>query len=106
MLSKLLQSYLFADSVDCNPPGSSVHGILQAVLEWVAIAFSRGSSWPRDQICVSCIVSGFVNIEPTYTDNAKTLNFKFRVIKNVKIYSFSHYETIHFSPVIENAQED
>ena len=33
------------DPVDCSPPGSSVHGILQArVLEWVAISFSRGSS--------------------------------------------------------------
>ena len=31
-----------------NLPGSSVHGILQArILEWVAISFSRGSSWPR-----------------------------------------------------------
>ena len=29
----------------CSPPGSSVHGILQArILEWVAIFFSRGSS--------------------------------------------------------------
>ena len=38
-----------------SPPGSSVHGILQAgVLEWVAISFSRGSSWPRDWTCVSC----------------------------------------------------
>ena len=37
------------DPVDCSPPGSSVHGILQArILEWVAIPFSRGSSWPRD----------------------------------------------------------
>ena len=35
--------------VDCNLPGSSVHGILQArILEWVAIPFSRGSSQPRD----------------------------------------------------------
>ena len=33
------------DSMDCNPLGSSVHGILQArTLEWVAIPFSRGSS--------------------------------------------------------------
>ena len=33
------------DPVDCNLPGSSVHGILQArILEWVAISFSRGSS--------------------------------------------------------------
>ena len=36
------------DSMDCSPPGSSVHGILQArILEWVAISYSRGSSRPR-----------------------------------------------------------
>ena len=35
--------------MDCSPPDSSVHGILQArTLEWVAIPFSRGSSRPRD----------------------------------------------------------
>ena len=39
----------------CSPPGSSVHGILQArTLEWVAMPSSRGSSWPRDWTCVSC----------------------------------------------------
>ena len=37
------------DPVDCSLPGSSVHEILQArIPEWVAIPFSRGSSWPRD----------------------------------------------------------
>ena len=44
---------------DYSPPGSSVHGILQArILERVAISFSRRSSQLRDQICfsyVSCI---------------------------------------------------
>ena len=35
------------DPVDCSPPGFSVHGIPQTrILEWVAISFSRGSSWP------------------------------------------------------------
>ena len=35
--------------MDCSPPGSSVRGIFQArILEWVAIAFSRRSSQPRD----------------------------------------------------------
>ena len=35
--------------MDCSPPGSSVHRILQAsILEWVAISYSKGSSWPRD----------------------------------------------------------
>ena len=44
------------DSMDCSPPCSSVHGILQArILEWVAIAFSRESSWPRDRTCVSYV---------------------------------------------------
>ena len=38
------------DPMDCSLPDSSVHGIVQArILEWVAIPFSRGSSWPRDQ---------------------------------------------------------
>ena len=42
------------DSMDCSPTGSSVHGILQArILEWVAISYSRGSSWPKDQTWVS-----------------------------------------------------
>ena len=42
--------------MDCSPPGSSVHGILQVrILEWVAISFSRGSSQPRDWTSVSCI---------------------------------------------------
>ena len=41
--------------MDCSLPGSSVHGIFQArILEWVAVSFSRGYSWPRDQIRVSC----------------------------------------------------
>ena len=44
------------DLIDCSPPGSSVHGILQArILEWVAISFSRGSSQPRDRTRLSHI---------------------------------------------------
>ena len=44
---------------DCSSPGSSVHEIFQArILEWVAISFSRGSSWPRDWnhvfLCLLC----------------------------------------------------
>ena len=43
------------DPMDCSPPVSSVHGISQAkILQWVAISFSRVSSWPRDQTCISC----------------------------------------------------
>ena len=41
----------------------SVHGILQArILEWIAIPFSRGSSWPRDRTQVSCMAGRFFTI--------------------------------------------
>ena len=54
------------DLMDYSPPGSSVHGILQArILEWVAIPFSGGSSWPRDWTHVSCIASRLINIWAT-----------------------------------------
>ena len=49
------------DPVGCSPPGSSIHGIFQArVLEWAAIAFSRGSSQPRDRTRVSCIAGRYL----------------------------------------------
>ena len=52
------------DPMDYSLPGSSVHGSLQArILEWVAISFSRGSSWSRDQTRVSCIGRWFFTIE-------------------------------------------
>ena len=45
------------DPMGCSLPGSSVHGIFQAiVLEWIAISISRGSSQPRDRTRVSCII--------------------------------------------------
>ena len=49
--AKSLQSCpTLCDPMDCSLPGSSIHGIFQArVLRWVAISFSSGSSWPRDQ---------------------------------------------------------
>ena len=54
------------DPIDCSPPGSSVNGILQArTLEWVAIPFSRGSSWPRGRTCVTCIAGRFFTIWAT-----------------------------------------
>ena len=51
------------DPMDYSPPCSSVHGILQArTPERIAILFSKGSSWPRDQTrmsWVSCIAGRF-----------------------------------------------
>ena len=56
---KVLVAQLYptlCNPMDCSPPGSSVHGVLQArTLEWVAISFFMGYSWPRDWIPVSCI---------------------------------------------------
>ena len=54
------------DPMDCSLPGSSVHGISQArILEWIAISFSRESSWHRDWICVSGIAGRFFTVEPS-----------------------------------------
>ena len=66
-------------AMDYSLPGSSVHGILQVrIQEWVAIPFSRQSSWPRDQtrVCVFCFpalqvdslpLSHLESIRNTYT---------------------------------------
>ena len=49
--------------MNCYWPGSSVHEILQArILEWVAILFSRGCSWPRDRTWISEIAGNFFTI--------------------------------------------
>ena len=54
------------DPMDCSPPGSSVHRVLQArILERVVTPFSRGSSRPRDQSQVSCTAGRFFTIWAT-----------------------------------------
>ena len=59
--------------MDYSPPGSSVHGILQArILEWVAISFSRGSYQPRDRIWVSRIAGRLFNLWATREDSINT----------------------------------
>ena len=56
----------FCDFMDYSLPGSSLPGISQAkILEWVAISFSRGSSWRRDWTWVSCITGRFFTIWAT-----------------------------------------
>jgi len=61
--AKLLQSCQLCDPMDCSPPGSFVHGILQArILKWVAMFSSKGSSQSKDQTqvsCGSCTAGGF-----------------------------------------------
>ena len=58
---------ILGEPMDCSPPGSSVHGILQArIREWVPMPSSRGSSLPRDQECVSCVARGFFTTSSTW----------------------------------------
>ena len=69
--------------MDSGLPGSSVHRILQArILEWVAIPFSRGSSWPRDETQVSCIAGGFFTSwapgKPKETEGSHIIDTAFR----------------------------
>ena len=53
------------DPIYYSPPCLSAHGILQArTIEWVAIPFSRGASWPRNQTRVSYIAGRFFTSEP------------------------------------------
>ena len=55
------------DPMDYSPPGSSVHGVLQArIVGWFAISSSRGSSRSRDRThssCISCIAGEFFTTE-------------------------------------------
>ena len=95
------------DPTDCSLPGSSVHGIFQArILEWVAIPFSRVSSWPRDWTQVSWIAYRFFIIWATREAHGSHRHlFFFFVSKNTPIDIFiptlSLQEQIPFLFVIE-----
>ena len=68
-------------SIDCSPPGSSVHRIFQArILEQVAISFSRGSSQPRDWIWVCCIEGIFFTIWATRVALVSWLDYLYILI--------------------------
>ena len=75
------------DPMDCSPPGSSVHGILQAgILERVAMPSSRRSSQPRDRTHVSCVAGGFFTTEslgkPRYTMKSESESVSHSVMPN------------------------
>ena len=78
----MLSCWVMSNSVtpmDYSPPGSSVYSISQVrILKWVAISFSRGSSWPRDQTCISCIGRWIFTTEP----RGKQLNKSLPIFKN------------------------
>ena len=57
--------WLFCDPMDCSLPGFSVHGIsLARILEWVAVSFSRGPSWPGIKPASPALTGEFFTTEP------------------------------------------
>ena len=81
----------------CRLPGSSVHGTSQArILERVAISFSKGSSWPRDQTCVSCIAGGFFITEPPGKPNNKRPKAKSIKVKISCAYILISVDSVQF----------
>ena len=66
------------DPMECNSPGSSVHGISQArILQWVTIPSFRGSSWPRGwtQVsCVSCICFQADSLPPSHLGSSLVIS--------------------------------
>ena len=92
------------DPMDGSPPGSSVHGILQArILEWVAMCFFRVYSWPRGRThisCISCIGRGIlyhcapweahIHLLLSHLDSNSSLENYY----NCKAFSFSIFYSI------------
>ena len=91
MLTHAQSCLTLCNPMDCSPPGSSVHRILQArIVEWIAIPFSRGSCLPKDRTRVSCISSiagRFFTAEPL---GKPTPNFNILSKKSLSSY-FSEY---------------
>ena len=100
----LLSRAWLCDPMDCSPPGSSVHGILQArILEWVAMPSFRAYSQPRDRIQVSVLQADSLLSEPPgrlsiyiVTDPFYFLYFTgfWIVLKNPESFSFPLVEEI------------
>ena len=84
--SEVAQSCLtLCDPIDYSLPISSVHGILQArILKWVAIPFSRGSSWPRDWSRVYCIARRFFIVWVT----RKWKKNRYLMLRNLTLFQY------------------
>ena len=101
------QSYpTLCDAMECSPPGSSDHGILQArILELVAIPFSRRSPYPRDWNQISCIAGRFFTIWATREALVKRshVNWLMCPIKllNVFLNEFFHFVLNHWTCFIK-----
>ena len=76
------------DPMGCSPPSSSIHRIFQArIVQWVAIAFSRGSSWPRDRTQVSSTAGRRFTVWATREAWTHTLLFIKQITNKNLLYS-------------------
>ena len=83
--------------MNCSPQGSSGHGISQArILEWVAIPFSRGYSWPRDQTWVSCIAGRFFTFWATREAQIITIIITISKLKLSNSFLAIYLILVHF----------
>ena len=90
--SKLLQSCLtLCDPTNCSLPGSSANGILQArTLEWLAMPFSRGPSWPRDRLVSlmsPTVAGGFFTTSTTWQLSTVTKELSQTLILKMNLMS-------------------
>ena len=94
--------------MDCSPQGSSVHGIFQArICEWVALFFSRGSSWPRRHTVSPGLADGFFTSAPPGKPNKTLTLFLFTssfisLGKFLEFYLRQSYGLMHIYFVILN----
>ena len=83
------------DPMDCSPPGSSVHGILQAgTLDWVAISFSRGSFQPGIEVMslVSLVLAeGFFTTSATYCVYYILINVYINIYMQLDMVAIQNY---------------
>ena len=93
------------DSMDCSPPGSSVHGILQArILEWVAIPFSGGSSWHRDRTWVSYMASRFLTSVPPGEHSVPVACYKLMEVHKQRVTHLWHRLTVCIASTWESVK--
>ena len=86
------------DPIDCSPPCPSVHGISQArILEWVAISFSRGSSWSKDRTPFSCTAGRFFTI---WAWGSPTILNTERSLLDICLFFLRDYQTVFLSNFI------
>ena len=79
--------WLFCNLMDHGMPSSSNHGILPArILEWVAMYSSRGSSWPRIELCLLPVLhwqAGFTT-SPTWEAHQRKIKKKKKKVQWLK----------------------